>query len=125
VAREYEHAGPHPRSREATRRAAGAPPGLNLHGMSSGAEYAFEVARGSAPGAQVHVRYDAEQSHGDNGSPVRGAYTGRYTVTHNGRTRTFEHGPHATTESARKKGANPNAKSYAAEQARSHILGLA
>lgn len=99
--------------------------GLNLHGMGHGDEFQFEVARGSAPGAQVHVRYEHEQSHGDNGAPVRGAYTGRYVVTHNGRSRTFDHGPHATTDAARKRGANPNAKSWAAEQARSHILGLA
>jgi len=99
--------------------------GLNLHGMSHGTEFQFEVARGSAPGSQVHVRYEHEQSHGDNGAPVRGAYTGRYVVTHDGHTRTFEHGPHATTDAAARKGANPNAKAFAAEQARSYILGRA
>lgn len=99
--------------------------GLNLHGMSHGTEYQFEVARGGAPGTQVHVRYDHEQSYGDNGSKVHGAYTGRYTVTHEGRVRTFEHGPHATTESAARKGADPNSKAWAAEQARSYILGRA
>lgn len=99
--------------------------GLNLHGMSHGTEFQFEVARGSAPGTTVHVRYDREQSHGDNGAPVRGAYTGRYTVTHEGHTRTFEHGPHATTDAAARRGANPNAKAFAAEQARSYILSRA
>jgi len=99
--------------------------GLNLHGMSHGTEFQFEVARGSAGGTPVHVRYDRSQSYGDDNKPVRGAYTGAYTVTAHGRSRTFEHGPHATTDSARKKGADPNAKAWAAEQARQHILGLA
>lgn len=99
--------------------------GLNLHGMGPGHEMQFEVARGSAPGTQVHVRYDREQSYGDAGQKVHGAYTGRYTVTHEGRSRTFEHGPHATTDAARRRGANPNAKAYAAEQARSYILSRA
>ena len=99
--------------------------GLNLHNMSHGTEFQFEVARGGAPGTQVHVRYEHEQSYGDNGSKVPGAYTGRYRVTHEGRERVFEHGPHATTESARKRGADPNSKMWAAEQARSYILGRA
>lgn len=99
--------------------------GLNLHGMSHGTEFQFELARGSAPGTQVHVRYDHEQSYGDAGQKVHGAYTGRYTVTHEGRSRVFEHGPHATTESARKKGADPNSKGWAARQAEQYILGRA
>ena len=99
--------------------------GLNLHGMSHGTEMQFEVARGSSPGTQVHVRYDREQSYGDAGQKVHGAYTGRYTVTHEGRSRTFEHGPHATTDAAARRGANPNAKAFAAEQARQYILGRA
>lgn len=99
--------------------------GLNLHGMSHGSEMQFEVARGGAPGTQVHVRYERQQSYGDDNKPVRGAYTGVYTVTHEGRSRGFYHGPHATTDAARKRGADPNAKAYAAEKARQHILGLA
>lgn len=99
--------------------------GLNLHGMSPGTEFQFEVGRGGAPGTQVHVRYDREQSYGDDGRKVHGAYTGRYTVTHEGHTRTFEHGPHATTDAAKRRGADPNSKMWAAEQARSYILGRA
>lgn len=100
-------------------------PGLNLHALSHGHEFMVTVARGSASGTPVRIRYDREQAYADNGTPVRNAYTGRYTVTHAGRSRTFDHGPHAITDEATKRGASPHAKSWAAEQARSYVLGLA
>jgi len=96
-----------------------------LHGMKHNDVREFHLSRGGGQPTKVRVGYHAEQSYGDNGKPVRGAKIGYYHVHHEGRTRLFEHGPHAETEQAARRGANPNAKSMTAEHVYSHILGLA
>lgn len=92
----------------------------------NGSEFAFQVDVGSKEPKEYRVRYDSQQSHGDNGRPVRGAVTGHYTVTYpDGSTSIHEHGPHAETDAARKAGANPNARSFAGEHARQAIISHA
>lgn len=87
--------------------------GIDLHSMSSGDS--MDLSVNNYP---YSVRYDSRQSYGDDNRPVRGAEVGEYTVTHpNGGVTTHPHGPHALTEQARKRGANPNAKGWAARQA--------
>lgn len=72
----------------------------------------------SGHGGGVTVSYEREQSHGDNGSAVPGAYTGRFRVTYpNGAESVHEHGPHATTLGAQKRGASPDARMWAADHA--------
>lgn len=84
-----------------------------FHDMQHGEEKRVAVG-----GSEYSVFYSSQQSHGDNGKPVKGATVGTYAVytkdTHLGY---FSHGPHAETDQARKKGANPHAKGYAAGQA--------
>jgi hypothetical protein len=77
-----------------------------------------EILMGQANGAHFSVHYMESPSYGDNNQPVRGATTGMYTVSPEfGRQSYHEHGPHANTAAAARKGANPNAKYFAAEQA--------
>jgi len=74
------------------------------------------------PEHEVHVAYHEDQSYGDNGKPVRGATVGTFTVRYpNGRGEYHRHGPQANTAEARRKGANPNAKGYAADQVYSSV----
>lgn len=95
-------------------------PASSIHGMQHGGSVDFQ---GQGSDAQVSVRYHRRQSQGDNGRNVPGAYTGTFTVSYpNGRTQTFDHGPHATTPTAAKRGANPNAKAYAADQAHAAVV---
>jgi hypothetical protein len=76
-----------------------------------------------ASNGKIKVSYHERQSHGDNGQPVRGATTGEYTVEYpNGKTSVHAHGPHANTAAAAKKGANPNAKPWAAGQAHDAVV---
>ncbi len=76
-----------------------------------------------ASNGKIQVSYHERQSLGDNNQPVRGATTGEYTVQYpNGQTSVHEHGPQANTQSARNKGANPNAKSWAAGQAHDAVV---
>lgn len=84
-----------------------------LHKLKSG-----ETAAVTANGKSFEVTYHASQSYGDNNKPVRGATTGTYSVKHpDGTTSRHYHGPHANTELAAKRGANPNARQYAAGEA--------
>jgi hypothetical protein len=70
----------------------------------------------------VHVRYDDEPSYGDNNKRVAGATTGRFTITYpGGRTSVHEHGPHANTERAAQRGANPNAKTLTAARVEDEV----
>jgi len=79
-----------------------------------------------ANGHEFKVSYSSEPSRGDNGKLVSGATVGHYSVEHpGGRYTTHEHGPHANTEGAAKRGANPNAKTYGVEQAVSSIMQTA
>lgn len=75
-------------------------------------------------GRKFTVHYHERQSLGDNGQPVRGATVGEYTVVDHkgGIASTHPHGPHAKTDAARRRGANPNAKGYAAQQAISKMM---
>ena len=92
-----------------------------LIGMQSGDQHQYHVG-----GHEMGVRYDSQQSYGDDNKPVRGAVTGVYTVTYpNGKSTGHYHGPHALTEQARKRGANPNAKQYAAGKARDAMISYA
>lgn len=130
MARQYEHAGPDPRSPEAVRRATGAPTNPRalhheLSAMKPGEVRSFAISRGSAPPAEVKVGYHAEQSYGDDAKPVRGAQIGYYHVHHNGHTRFFEHGPFALTDAAAKRGASRDSKHLIAMRAADHIHGLA
>lgn len=96
--------------------------------MKSGEVKQFTLRRGKATPATVSVHYESSPSYGDDNQPVRGASVGRYTVSTfdvGGRSRTFEHGPHAETEAARKRGANPYAKALVAGHVRDHLMGLA
>jgi hypothetical protein len=71
----------------------------------------------------VRVRYDSEQSYGDNGKKVPGAYTGRYTISYpGGRTSVHEHGPHGYTEGAVRRGASPNAKTLTAHRVSQEVV---
>lgn len=80
-----------------------------------------EVA-GLAEKPAVTVTYHSSPSYGDNNKIVPGATVGHYEVQYpGGRTSRHEHGPHANTERARQRGANPRAKSWAAEQALKEI----
>lgn len=79
-----------------------------------------------ANGHDFKVHYNSEPSRGDNGKLVPGATVGHYSVEHpGGRYTTHEHGPHANTEGAAKRGANPNAKQYGVEQAVGSIMTTA
>ena len=92
----------------------------SIHGMKHGdvKKFALDDDGVGRASQEVTVSYHRRQSQGDNGKNVAGAYTGAYNVQYpGGRTQSFEHGPHATTEGARKRGANPNAKDYAARNA--------
>lgn len=94
-------------------------PSSHVHGLQHGQKVAFKSPDGSG---QVEVSYHRRQSQGDNGKNVPGAYTGEYTVDFpSGRSQSFSHGPHATTPMAAKRGANPHAKAYAAENAWSAV----
>lgn len=69
-------------------------------------------------GQTFTARYHARPSTGDNGKRVSGATVGEFTLEHpGGRVTTHEHGPQANTEQAARRGANPNARVYAAENA--------
>lgn len=94
-------------------------PTLHQHiaGMKPG-----EVKRFESNGATADVGYHAEQSYGDNGKKVPGAYIGYYTVGTKDGTRTFEHGPFATTEAAARRGASRDSKMWAAGKAADHIV---
>lgn len=75
------------------------------------------------PAHEVRVRYDSEPSYGDNGKKVPGATTGRYTITYpGGRTSVHEHGPHANTEGAARRGANPHAKTLTAARVEDEVM---
>jgi hypothetical protein len=88
----------------------------------------------AANGRSVRVSYGSSQSLGDDNRPVRGATVGTYHV-HSvdaqgnlGKLLAAEyHGPHANTPGAAKRGANPNARGYAAqhayEAAMTHLSG--
>lgn len=97
-----------------------------IHGLKSGQSMSYvnssaEFAE-QGPKHEVRVRYDSEPSRGDNGKLVAGATTGRYTVTYpNGNTTFHEHGPHANTEGAARRGANPNAKTMVADRVHNQI----
>jgi hypothetical protein len=89
--------------------------------MKSGDAMIVETAAG-----QHHVHYYDRQSYGDNNKPVHGATVGEYTVVNpNGSSRDFAHGPHANTDAAARRGANPNAKPWAAGKAAEHITSQA
>ena len=91
----------------------------SIHSMKHGDVKKFALSSDGAGRAsqEVKVSYLRRQSQGDNGKNVPGAYTGGYTVEFpNGRSQYFDHGPHATTEAAARRGANPNAKAYAAQK---------
>lgn len=90
----------------------------SIHRLKHGQSAQFE-----GPAGNHTVSYYEHPSMGDNGSPVHGATTGEYTVTGpDGRSKDFEHGPHANTITAARRGANPNAKGYAADQAGKSIM---
>ena len=91
----------------------------SIHGMKHGEtkKFALDSDGVGRSSQEVSVSYHRRQSQGDNGKNVAGAYTGAYTVQFpGGRTSSFDHGPHATTDGARKKGANPNAASANAKK---------
>src|SRR5690242_327404 len=76
-----------------------------------------------ASNGKIQVSYHERQSYGDNNQPVRGATVGEYTVRYpNGKTTVHEHGPQANTQAARNKGANPHAKTFAADQAHNAVV---
>lgn len=88
-----------------------------LHDMKHG-----ETRRLAVGGSEYEVHYYADQSFGDNGKPVKGATVGHFNVQFpGGSSNNFHHSPHATTPAAAKRGANPRAKQYAAEQAMAAI----
>lgn len=92
-----------------------------IHGLKSGETVSLRSPESTG---EVKVSYYDRQSHGDNGQPVRGATTGGYVVEYpNGKTESFDHGPHATTAQAAKRGANPHAKSWSAGQAHAAVVG--
>lgn len=92
-----------------------------IHDMKHG-----ETRRLGAGGQEYFVNYYADQSLGDNGKPVRGATVGHFNVQWpGGSSNNYHHGPHATTPQAAKRGANPNAKTYAAEEAMKAITNHA
>lgn len=92
-----------------------------LHKLKGG-ESTHVVANGKT----FKVSYSSDQSFGDNGKSVRGATVGHYSVEHPDGTYTLhEHGPHANTEQAAKRGANPNAKGYAVGKAVESIMSKA
>lgn len=81
-----------------------------------------ENRRVEAGGQEYSVDYHSQQSHGDNGKPVRGATTGTFTVNFpDGKSSYHRHGPHAETEQGAKSGANRQAKPYAARLAQEAI----
>jgi hypothetical protein len=93
-------------------------PASHIHGLQHGGK--IELSAGEHA---VTVSYHRRQSYGDMGQRVSGAYTGEFTVDYgNGRTQDFPHGPHATTPLAGKRGANPSAKAYAADQAHQAVV---
>ena len=97
----------------------------SIHSMTHGQTKKFALDSDGVGRAsqEVSVSYHRRQSQGDNGKNVAGAYNGAYTVQFpGGRTASFDHGPHATTEGAYKKGANPDAKAYAAENASKAVV---
>lgn len=92
----------------------------SIHGLKHG-----ESATFASPESNGHVKvsYYERQSHGDNGQPVRGATTGGFVVEYpNGKSESFDHGPHANTAAAAKRGANPNAKQWAAGNAQRAVV---
>ena len=97
----------------------------SIHDMKHGdvKKFALDNDGVGQSSQEVQVSYHRQQSYGDMGSRVPGAYTGAYTVQYpNGRSQSFNHGPHATTESSARRGANPNAKAYAAQNASEAVV---
>lgn len=97
----------------------------SIHKLQHGqtAKFALDSGSFANDGKTVDVSYHRRQSQGDNGKNVPGAYTGSYTIQYpNGRSESIDHGPHATTEAASRRGANPNAKSWAAGKASEAVV---
>lgn len=99
----------------------------SIHALKSGQSVGLVASSGQfaeeGPKHEVRVRYDSEPSYGDNGKKVPGATVGRYTITYpGGRTSVHEHGPNANTEGARRRGANPNAKTLTAHRVSSEVV---
>jgi hypothetical protein len=91
---------------------------LNIASLKHGETRSFQAAGGEP----VKVSYHTRQSHGDNGKRVMGAVNGEYTVEYSGgRTTSHDHGPHANTESAARRGANPNARGMTASRVESEV----
>lgn len=92
-----------------------------IHGMKHGDSATFE-----GNGRRVRVSYYSRPSYGDDNRPVRGATTGMYDVddaNSNHGIATFHHGPQANTDAARRRGADPNAKSLTAQKAYEAAVG--
>ena len=99
----------------------------SIHALKNGESVSLaassEQFAEEGPRHEVRVRYDSEPSRGDNGKIVPGATTGRYTITYpGGKTSVHDHGPHANTEGARKRGANPNAKPWTADRVSQEVV---
>jgi hypothetical protein len=108
-------------SRPSSGRASTGSIGSRISGMKSGDRMKFGL-NPEVEGTSYEVSYHDRPSYGDNNQPVPGATVGEYTVHHpDGRVTEHSHGPHANTDRARKMGANPNAKGYAADQAGKQI----
>lgn len=99
--------------------------GVSLRSAIGGLKDGEHVELGPADSGngKLRVSYHERQSHGDNGQPVRGAVTGGYVIEYpNGKSTSIDHGPHAKTAAAAKRGANPNAKGWAAGQAHDAVV---